>query len=239
MYRDAEQVLRERARDIAERAARQRAELSPEDVAALPEALQQELAGLDARLACDELSPAAIASAEDALAEQARLFAAVRKLLGERHRSTRRERHDRALALGKLERWRRRRWIALAVLVATSLVVIRVRDAVCRRSAACWRRGDCSAGWDLSCVAGSEGDCAQSEACRTRGACSRSGPACAPLRDLDCAQSAACRERGLCAALDRHCVAFTDADCARSEACRSDNRCVASLNVCVRGLLPP
>lgn len=238
MYRDADEILRERARAVADRVARQRAELSPEDVAALPESLQRELAELDARLACEELSPAALESAESALEERARLLVGVHKLLAEQHRHARRQRHDLALAQGVEDRRRRVRWVMYGVVVLLlggQYAIERFRtDARCRRSVDCRVYGDCAASAGLGCVPASDSDCAHSARCALEGTCTRLRHTCVAMSDGDCARSDACRKDGLCTAAYHRCAAFSDADCARSAACASGHQCLASNGRCVR-----
>lgn len=237
MYRDAEKVLRERARCVAEEAARQRAQLSPEDVAALPEALRIELDAVEERLACAELSPAAVADAEEALDEQARLVKWSRATLAEQHRDQRRERHDRALSLAAREQRRRRMWLGTAVMAAlfgASYGVVLVRAGYrCRHSQSCSAFGRCGVDSGGLCVAKATADCARSLVCRAEGRCTLSGRYCIAAQDADCAGSADCIESGRCSAARGRCVADRDEDCLASAGCAREHLCKASGGVCV------
>jgi len=220
MYRDADEILRQRFEAVLERANDQLEGLTPEDLEELPEELRRKLAEFDSDFAPEVLSPAALIVAERALDARAPLAREARSILKRQRRAARRRRRDRALERG-LEQRRRRRVIvtglaSLVFLVPAYLVVKAQTKEKCRAAAVCELRGDCSVNAFLDCQAGSDADCRQSEYCKHYGWCSLVDGSCETRGPEDCRYMDQCQPPAECRFEDGDCVtvsrSFTSPD---------------------------
>lgn len=109
MYRSAVEVVRRRYFALLEQAARQRAELLPDEIARLPVRLRRRLAAAELQMLPESLAPAAMEHAERALETHRRLVARARKASAKHRALEQHERRERAL------RWKTRAWWLLPV----------------------------------------------------------------------------------------------------------------------------